>query len=123
MQLRGVIAVGEAVLFQRTEYHPFIGISMSSLYRQVLVQVRRRHREQVMQLLRVVRKVDLLESRFASALGHWPPQRSATSELERQLSALEAEMGPSASGEPSDLNCRSYDPCGIYMQKGLLAAL
>ena len=62
------------------------------------LQVRRRHREQLMQLLRVMRRVDLLESRFASALGHWPPQRSATSELERQLSALEAEMGPSASG-------------------------
>ncbi|CAL5227117.1 g10026 [Coccomyxa viridis] len=61
-------------------------------------QVRRRHREQLMQLLRVMRRVDLLESRFASALGHWPPQRSATSELERQLSALEGEMGASASG-------------------------
>ena len=71
--------------------------------RQVSLQVRRRHREQLMQLLRVMRRVDLLESRFASALGHWPPQRSATSELERQLSALEGEMGPSASGRVPDL--------------------
>ena len=57
-----------------------------------------------MQLLRVMRRVDLLESRFASALGHWPPQRSATSELERQLSALEGEMGPSASGRACSLS-------------------
>ena len=66
------------------------------------LQVRRRHREQLTQLLKVTRKVDLLESRFASVLGHWPPQRSATAELERQLSALEAEMGPSASGKSSN---------------------
>ena len=60
----------------------------------------RRHREQSMQLLKLMRKVDLLESRFAAATGHWPHQRSATAELERQLSVLEAEIGPSASGKP-----------------------
>ncbi|CAK0758941.1 hypothetical protein CVIRNUC_002659 [Coccomyxa viridis] len=61
-------------------------------------QVRRRHREQGMQLLKLMRKVDLLESRFASAVGQWPQHRGATAELERQLAALEAEIGPSASG-------------------------
>ena len=53
-----------------------------------------------MQLLKLMRKVDLLESRFAAATGHWSHQRSATAELERQLSALEAGIGPSASGKP-----------------------
>ena len=62
-------------------------------------QVRRRHREQGMQLLKLMRKVDLLESRFASAVGQWPQHRGATAELERQLAALEAEIGPSASGK------------------------
>ena len=62
-------------------------------------QVRRRHREQGMQLLKLMRKVDLLESRFASAVGQWPQHRGATAELERQLAALETEIGPSASGK------------------------
>ena len=66
-------------------------------------QVRRRHREQGMQLLKLMRKVDLLESRFASAVGQWPQHRGATAELEGQLAALEAEVGPSASGEPLGL--------------------
>lgn len=70
------------------------------------LQVRRRHREQLMQLLRVMRKVDLLESRFASATGHWQHQRTATAELERQLSTLEAETGPSASGKSSEQDVR-----------------
>jgi hypothetical protein len=63
------------------------------------VQVMRRHHEQSMQLLKLMRKVDLLEARFAAATGHWPQQQFATAELERQLSALEAEVGPSASGK------------------------
>ena len=51
-----------------------------------------------MQLLKLMRKVDLLESRFASAVEQWPQHRGATAELERQLATLEAELGPSASG-------------------------
>ena len=96
--------------------------SPSFVVKWVLLQVRRRHREQLMQLLRVMRKVDLLESRFASALGHWLPQRSATSELERQLSALEGEMGPSASGKPSNLAAISRAPSASSRPQSSLAA-
>lgn len=63
-------------------------------------QVRRRHRELSTALLRVMRRVDLLEGRFAAANGYWSgqQQRGAAADLARQLVALEASIAPGASG-------------------------
>ncbi|CAL8466711.1 g6247 [Coccomyxa elongata] len=62
-------------------------------------QVRKKHRELSLQLLRVMRKVDLLEGRFASAMGYWSSQqKGAAADLAGQLSQLEAQVAPGASG-------------------------
>ncbi len=62
--------------------------------------MRKKHRELSLQLLRVMRKVDLLEGRFASAMGYWSSQqKGAAADLARQLSQLEAQVAPGASGE------------------------
>ena len=61
--------------------------------------MRKNHRELSLQLLRVMRRVDLLEGRFASAMGFWSSQqKGAAAELARQLSHLEAQVAPGASG-------------------------
>jgi hypothetical protein len=62
--------------------------------------VRQRHRELSLQLLRVMRRVDLLEGRFASAMGYWSSQqRGTTAELARQLSLLESQIAAAYPGE------------------------
>lgn len=47
-----------------------------------------------------MRRVDLLEGRFAAANGYWSgqQQRGAAADLARQLAALEAKIAPGASG-------------------------
>ncbi|KAK9916340.1 hypothetical protein WJX75_001477 [Coccomyxa subellipsoidea] len=62
-------------------------------------QVRKNHRKLSLQLLRVMRRVDLLEGRFASAMGFWSAQqKGAAADLACQLSHLEAQVAPGASG-------------------------
>jgi len=62
--------------------------------------VRKNHRQLSLQLLRVMRKVDLLEGRFASAMGYWSSQqKDAAADLARQLSHLEAQVAPGTSGK------------------------
>lgn len=62
--------------------------------------MRKNHRELSLQLLRVMRKVDLLEGRFASAMGYWSSQQNdAAAVVARQLSHLEAQVAPGTSGE------------------------
>ena len=52
-----------------------------------------------MKLLRIMRHVDLLEGRFASACGcAQPGQRAAATELTRELAKLEATVAPNAPG-------------------------
>ena len=87
------------------------------------LQMRRRHREQGMQLLKLMKKVDLLESRFASAVGQWPQHRGATAELERQLAALEAEFGPSASGKLLNNQLYVLEWCMPAVKTSEIAAL
>lgn len=61
--------------------------------------MRRRHLELCMRLLRIMRHVDLLEGRFASACGcAQPGQRAAAAELTRELAKLEATVAPNAPG-------------------------
>ena len=64
-------------------------------------QVRRRHRELCVALLRVMRRVDLLEGRFAAANGVWAggQARGAAADLARQLAQLESQLAPGRSGE------------------------
>jgi nuclear pore complex protein Nup54 len=62
--------------------------------------VRRKHRELCVALLRVMRRVDLLEGRFAAANGYWAggQARRAAADLARQLAALETRLAPGSSG-------------------------
>ena len=75
--------------------------------------MRKNHRELSLQLLRVMRRVDLLEGRFASAMGFWSAQqKGAAADLARQLSHLEAQVAPGASG--------NHFPCTTALGTGFL---
>ena len=64
-----------------------------------ITQVRRRHLELCMALLRIMRRVDLLEGRFAAVCGcAQPGQCAAAAELSRELAKLEAAVAPQAPG-------------------------
>lgn len=63
------------------------------------LQVQRKHGELCHRMLRVMRSVDGLEGRFAAAVGHHPPETSATeARLADQLSKLEASTAASSHG-------------------------
>ncbi|KAK9834956.1 hypothetical protein WJX84_003365, partial [Apatococcus fuscideae] len=64
-----------------------------------LTSVQRKHGELCHRMLRVMRSVDGLEGRFAAAVGHHPPEISATeARLANQLSKLEASTAASSHG-------------------------